>query len=55
MSRGFEMMRCCIRWCAHLSAAASAESWSPFLRPAEPDEGASIDGDTSMARRIASF
>src|SRR5690349_18503756 len=54
MSLGLEMMRCCMIWYAHFRAAVVALSVSGFLELVLGG-GASMEGLTSMAKRIASF
>jgi hypothetical protein len=48
------MMRCCIKWYAHFSAAREGVSGLAFLEP-EVDRGISIDLLTSIAKRTASL
>lgn len=54
MSFGLEMMRCCMIWYAHFKAAAAGLSVSAFLE-SEAGGGLSMEGLTSMAKRMASF
>lgn len=54
MSPGLEMMRCCIRWYAHFSAAEAGESLSAFFDP-EEGGGVIMDSLTSIAKRTASL